>query len=52
MQSFDAFDDTPGKSIRQAKEELEREFGPLGFQVRQIKRVENGQRLAAKLSRR
>jgi hypothetical protein len=52
MQSFDAFDDTPGKSIRQAKEELEQQFGPLGFQVRQIKRVENGQRLAAKLSRR
>jgi hypothetical protein len=52
MASFDAFDDTPGKSIKQAKEELEALYGPMGFKVRQIKRVENGQRLAAKLSRR
>lgn len=50
--SFDAFDDTPGKSIKAAKAELEEMYGPLGFQVRQIKRVEDGQRLAAKLSRR
>ncbi len=52
MQSFDAFDDTPGKSIKEAKAELEAMYGPMGFQVRQIKRVENGRRLAAKLSRR
>lgn len=52
MASFDAFDDTPGKSIKQAKAELEAIYGPHGFKVRQIKRVENGQRLAAKLSRR
>lgn len=50
--SFDAFDDTPGKSIKEAKAELEALYGPHGFKVRQIKRVENGQRLAAKLSRR
>jgi hypothetical protein len=52
LASFDAFDDTPNKSIRQAKEELEALFGPQGFKVRQIKRVEGGRRLAAKLSRR
>lgn len=50
--SFDAFDDTPGKSIKEAREELEALYGPHGFKVRQIKRVENGTRLAAKLSRR
>lgn len=50
--SFDAFDDTPNKSVKVAKEELEALYGPHGFKVRQIKRVENGQRLAAKLSRR
>lgn len=52
MSSFDAFDDTPGKSIKTAKDELEAIYGPHGFKVRQIKRVEDGQRLAAKLSRR
>jgi hypothetical protein len=52
MASFDAFDDTPQKSIKQAKDELEAIYGPYGFKVRQIKRVENGQRLAAKLTRR
>jgi hypothetical protein len=52
MASFDAFDDTPGKSIKQAKAELEELYGPHGFKVRQIKRVESGRRLAAKLSRR
>lgn len=52
MASFDAFDDTPGKSIKQAKAELEAMYGPHGFTVRQIKRVEGGKRLAAKLSRR
>lgn len=52
LASFDAFDDTPGKSIKTAKEELESLYGPHGFQVRQIKRVENGKRLAAKLTRR
>ncbi|MDB5280909.1 MAG: hypothetical protein JWR61_5864 [Ferruginibacter sp.] len=52
LASFDAFDDTPGKSIKQAHAELTALYGPHGFQVRQIKRVENGQRLAAKLSRR
>ena len=52
LASFDAFDDTPGKSIKQAHTELTRAYGPHGFVVRQIKRVENGQRLAAKLSRR
>lgn len=52
MASFDAFDDTPGKSIKEAKAELEELYGPHGFKVRQIKRVENGTRLAAKLSRR
>jgi hypothetical protein len=52
MASFDAFDDTPGKSIKQAKAELEELYGPHGFKVRQIKRVEGGRRLAAKLSRR
>ena len=52
MASFDAFDDTPGKSIKQAKDELEAIYGPHGFKVRQIKRVEGGTRLAAKLSRR
>lgn len=52
MASFDAFDDTPGKSIKQAKDELEALYGPHGFTVRQIKRVEGGKRLAAKLSRR
>lgn len=52
MASFDAFDDTPGKSIKEAKAELEALYGPHGFKVRQIKRVEGGRRLAAKLSRR
>lgn len=52
MASFDAYDDTPGKSVKQAKAELERLYGPHGFQVRQIKRVEGGKRLIAKLSRR
>lgn len=52
MASFDAFDDTPQKSIKEAKEELEALYGPYGFKVRQIKRVENGSRLAAKLTRR
>jgi hypothetical protein len=52
MASFDAFDDTPNKSIKQAKDELEAIYGPHGFKVRQIKRVEGGTRLAAKLSRR
>jgi hypothetical protein len=52
MASFDAFDDTPNKSIREAKAELEALYGPHGFKVRQIKRVDNGRRLAAKLSRR
>lgn len=52
LASFDAFDDTPGKSIKQAHAELTAAYGPHGFVVRQIKRVENGQRLAAKLSRR
>jgi hypothetical protein len=51
MASFDAFDDTPGKSIRQAHDELTALYGPHGFAVRQIKRVEGGRRLAAKLSR-
>jgi hypothetical protein len=49
--SFDAFDDTPGKTVKQAHAELDALYGPHGFRVRQIKRVENGQRLAAKLSR-
>lgn len=52
MASFDAFDDTPGKSIKEARLELDSLYSPYGFKVRQIKRVENGQRLAAKLSRR
>lgn len=52
MASFDAFDDTPHKTIKEAKDELEAIYGPYGFKVRQIKRVENGRRLAAKLSRR
>jgi hypothetical protein len=52
MQSFDAFDDTPNKTIKQARAELEKLYSPHGFRVRQIKRVENGTRLAAKLSRR
>lgn len=52
MASFDAFDDTPGKSIKQAHAELTEIYGPQGFTVRQIKRVEGGRRLAAKLSRR
>lgn len=52
LASFDAFDDTPGKSIKQAHAELTSTYGPQGFVVRQIKRVDNGQRLAAKLSRR
>jgi hypothetical protein len=52
MASFDAFDDTPGKTIKEAKAELEALYGPHGFTVRQIKRVEGGKRLAAKLSRR
>lgn len=52
LASFDAFDDTPGKTIKQAKVELDAQFGPQGFKVRQIKRVENGARIAAKLSRR
>lgn len=52
MASFDAFDDTPGKSIKEAHAELQALYGPYGFQVRQIKRVEGGKRLAAKLSRR
>jgi hypothetical protein len=52
MASFDAFDDTPGKTVKQAHAELSALYGPYGFQVRQIKRVEGGRRLAAKLSRR
>lgn len=52
LASFDAFDDTPGKTVKQAHAELTAVYGPHGFVVRQIKRVENGQRLAAKLSRR
>lgn len=52
MASFDAFDDTPGKTVKQAKAELEALYGPHGFKVRQIRRVEGGKRLAAKLSRR
>lgn len=52
MASFDAFDDDAQKSIKQAKAELEEMYGPHGFKVRQIKRVEGGTRIAAKLSRR
>lgn len=52
LASFDAFDDTPGKTIKEAHRELTELYGPHGFAVRQIKRVEGGQRLAAKLSRR
>lgn len=52
LASFDAFDDTPQKSIREAKAELDALYGPHGFRVRQIKRVEGGARIAAKLSRR
>lgn len=52
LASFDAFDDTPGKTIKEAHHELTELYGPHGFTVRQIKRVEGGQRLAAKLSRR
>lgn len=52
MASFDAYDDTPGKSVKDAHRELTELYGPHGFAVRQIKRVEGGQRLAAKLSRR
>lgn len=52
LASFDAFDDTPNKSIKEAHAELTAAYGPHGFTVRQIKRVEGGTRLAAKLSRR
>lgn len=53
MASFDAFDDdAKQKTIKQAKAELEELYGPHGFKVRQIKRVEGGTRIAAKLSRR
>lgn len=50
MRSFDAIDDTPGKTIKQAKAELDAEFGPQGFKVVQALRQPDG-RVAAKLVR-